>query len=142
MPSPNAADGIRNVSSSVAAALEIGDQYSAAEVFIDYWAGEGSWKRTPENQKAPIALSMRNAQKWWHALFNDPTPISAFRSLDIPVLYMTGNRSTKAAHGVAKLLTASLPQVEVIKFEDIGHMGPVTDPGQVNNAIAEFLSRI
>lgn len=64
-----------------------------------------------------------------------------FRALDIPVLYMVGKSSPQSSLGVAQLLTAALPRVEVMEFEGLGHMGPVTHPERVNAAIAEYLGR-
>jgi hypothetical protein len=110
--------------------------------FIDYWMGPGAWKHTPEQRKAPIAASVRNVRRWAHALFTEPTPLEAFHSLDIPVLYMVGKRSTASARGVARLLAAALPRVELVEFQDLGHMGPITHAEVVNRAIEGFLSRI
>ena len=62
-------------------------------------------------------------------------------TLDVPVLYLTGRESTAAARGVARLLTAVLPQVEVVELEGVGHMGPITHPQRVNAEIARFLAR-
>jgi pimeloyl-ACP methyl ester carboxylesterase len=42
---------------------------------------------------------------------------------------------------VARLLTRTLPRVEVIEFEGLGHLGPVTHPEVVNEAIARFPER-
>ena len=140
-PRPNDADGIRNAVAHAGLALDEGNPYGAAEKFIDYWSGRGAWKRVPEDRKVPLAASVRNVRRWAHALFKEPTPLDAFRFLDIPVLYMMGKRSTASAHAVARLLTRTLPRVEVVEFEDLGHMGPVTHPAQVNEAIASFLGR-
>ena len=141
-PPPNEADGIRHAVADSAAALEAGNRDRAAERFIDYWMGDGAWQRTPDERKVPIAASCRNVRRWGHALITEPTPLNAFRSLDIPVLYMTGKRSPPSAHGVARLLTTALPRVEVVEFEKLGHMGPVTHPDTVNPVILEFLVRI
>jgi pimeloyl-ACP methyl ester carboxylesterase len=138
-PSPNDADGILNAVSRASAALDAGDKDAAARHFIDYWMGEGAWQQTPEARKSPIVASVANVRRWAHALMSEPTPLDAFRSLDIPVLYMTGKRSTASAHGVARLLTRALPRVEVVEFEKLGHMGPVTHPDPVNEAIRKFL---
>ncbi len=138
---PNEADGIRKAVADAVAALEAGNQDAAAECFIDYWMGTGTWKQTPEQRKAPIAASVANVRRWAHALTTEPTPLAAFRTLDIPVLYMVGKRSTASARGVARLLTKALPRVEVVEFEDLGHMGPVTHPEPVNEAIKQFLER-
>ena len=140
-PPPNEAEGIRNAVADASIALDAGDQDAAAERFIDYWMGRGSWEQTPEQRKAPIAASVRNVRRWAYALFTEPTPLAAFRSLDIPVLYMVGKRSTPSARGVARLLTNALPRVEVVEFEDLGHMGPVTHPDPVNEVVRQFLER-
>lgn len=140
-PSPNDADGIRNTVANASVALDAGNQDAAAEYFIDYWMGTGAWKQTPDARKPAIAASVANVRRWKHALFTEPTSLETFRSLDIPVLYMVGKRSTAAAHGVARLLTAALPRVEVMEFEKLGHMGPITHPDPVNEAIARFLDR-
>jgi pimeloyl-ACP methyl ester carboxylesterase len=42
---------------------------------------------------------------------------------------------------VARLLVNALPQVEVVEFGTLGHMGPVTHPDVVNEAIGRFLER-
>ena len=139
-PPPNEAEGIRNAVADAGIALDAGNREAAAERFIDYWMGKGSWKQIPDQRKAPIAASVTNVRRWSHALFTEPTPLAAFRSLDIPVLYMVGKRSTPAAHGVARLLTNALPRVEVVEFEELGHMGPITHPDRVNEVITRFLN--
>ena len=140
-PPPNEADGIRIAVHAASAALERGDRDAAAEAFIDYWMGNGSWASTPEPRKQPIASSVANVRRWSHALFAEPTPLAAFRQLDIPVLYMIGRRSTASVHGVARILLSALPQVQVVRFDALGHMGPITHPEVVNAAIEQFLKR-
>jgi pimeloyl-ACP methyl ester carboxylesterase len=103
--------------------------------------GTGTWKQTPEQRRPSIAASVTNVRRWAYALFTEPTNLKAFRSLNFPVLYMIGKRSTPSAHGVARLLTAALPRVEVVEFENLGHVGPVTHPDPVNEVIGQFLER-
>ena len=136
---PNEADGIRG---AVAAALEQNLPDSAARHFIDYWMEPGSWAMTAESRKPAITAAVGNVRRWAHALLNEPTPLAAMRTLDIPVLFMLGKRSTVSAHGVARLLLDALPRVERLEFDELGHMGPVTHPDQVNPAIAHFLQRL
>jgi pimeloyl-ACP methyl ester carboxylesterase len=140
-PPPNEADGIRSAVARSINALDAGNKDAAAEHFIDYWMEPGAWRQTPEQRKPAIAESMTNVRRWAHALLTEPTPLEAFRTLHVPVLYMVGKRSTPSAHGVTRLLTNALPQVELVEFEDLGHMGPVTHPDQVNEVIARFLAR-
>lgn len=140
-PAPNEADGIRNAVAAAATALDAGDRNLAAKCFIDYWMGHGSWDATPPERQPAIANSTVNVRRWAHALMTEPTPLSAFAALDIPVLLMTGARSTASAHGVARRLLSALPRAEHVVFARLGHMGPITHPEPVNEAIAVFLQR-
>jgi pimeloyl-ACP methyl ester carboxylesterase len=138
--SPNEADGIRQAVADAGAALDRGEVDAAAERFIDYWMGAGAWRATPEDRKPPIAASVRNIRRWAHALFTEPTPLAALAALRVPVLIMTGDQSTAAAHGVARRLLSALPAARQHRFADLGHMGPVTHPAQVNAVLARFLA--
>ena len=140
-PPPNEADGIRDAVADAGLALEAGNVDGAAERFIDYWMGRGAWKRTPDARKPSIAASVVNVRRWGHALFTEATPLEAFRSLDVPVLYMVGKSSTASARGVARLLATALPRVEVVELDDVGHMGPITHPDLINDLIAQYLER-
>ena len=140
-PGQPAADGIRWAAADAAAAIERRDTAAAAERFIDYWMGPGSWRRMPAGRRAPIAASMCNVAGWAGALFSEPTPLAAFAALDMPVLCMVGAQSPASSRGVTRLLARALPDVSVTEFDDLGHMGPVTHPDVVNDAVAAFLAR-
>jgi pimeloyl-ACP methyl ester carboxylesterase len=142
VPPPNEADGIRGAVAAASAALDEGNQDAAAERFIDYWMGTGAWAQTPAQRKPPIAESVINVRRWAHALMTEPTPLAALRGLDVPVLYMVGKRTTPSARGVARLLVSALPRAELLEFDALGHMGPITHPDTVNQAIARFLERV
>jgi len=139
---PNDADGIRDAVADCAQALDRGDVDAAARRFIDYWSGAGSWERVPEQRKPALAASITKVRRWGHALFGETTPLAAFASLDVPVLLLTGARSTAAARGVVRLLSPVLPRAELVEFAHLGHMGPVTDPNVVDPVIAGFLERV
>jgi pimeloyl-ACP methyl ester carboxylesterase len=141
-PAPNQADGMRAVLAKMAAALEAGFPARAAGHFIDYWMGPGAWDSTPESRRGGIAASVTNARAWARALFEEPATLAAFRTLDMPVLYMMGRHTPASARGVARLLTGALPRVEVVCFEQLGHMGPVTHPEIVNVTIRGFLEKL
>ena len=57
-------------------------------------------ERTPEQRKAPIAASVANVGGWAKALFEEPTRLAAFSSLNVPVLYMVGKDSPASSLGV------------------------------------------
>lgn len=141
-PPPNAADGIRAAAVAAGPALDAGDSDTAARCFIDYWMGSRTWAHMPDARKEPIRASIANVRGWASALFGEPTPLAAFAALNVPVLYMTGKNSPASSLGVARLLTQTLPQVEITAFDGLGHMGPVTHPDVVNDAIHRFLQRM
>ncbi|MES2978661.1 MAG: alpha/beta hydrolase [Pseudomonadota bacterium] len=135
----SAIDGIEQTVERCGQYLDAGDATSAAREFIDYWMQPGSFDAMPDARKPAIVEACTHTRRWGHALTTEPTPLAAFGALDIPVLYMTGMHTTPAAKEVARLLTAVLPRVQVVEFERLGHMGPVTHPDVVNDTIADFL---
>lgn len=141
-PPPNDADGIRHAVARAGLALDAGDAHGAAECFIDYWMGPGAWLRTPAPRKPAIAEAVTHVRDWAGALFNEGAALAAFSRLQVPVLYMTGRDSPSSSRSVARLLTQALPQVQVIEFEGLGHMGPLTHPERVNLEIHAFLDRL
>ena len=138
---PNDADGIRDAVERAAAALAVGDRDTAAEHFIDFWMGAGAWRATPTAQRGAIAAAIVHVRGWGRALFGEPTPLRAFAALTMPVLLMVGEDSPASALAVARLLTQTLPNLETVAFNGLGHMGPVTHPDVVNAAIEDFLRR-
>lgn len=141
-PPSSSVDGIRNAVLAAGAALDAGNRDAAAEQFIDYWMGAGSWSATPSQRKPAIADSVANVRRWLHALLTEPTPVEAFASLDMPILYMRGGSSPESAHAVARVLLPFLRGAEVVEFPGLGHMAPVTHPEVINAEIARFLGKI
>jgi len=138
-PPSNDADGIRDIVIKANAELDASNPNGAARIFIDYWMGSGVWDHMPESRQAPIVASINCVRGWAKALLNEPTPLTAFTHLNIPVLYMVGKDSPVSSRGVARLFTKTLPNVQVVEFEGIGHMGPVTHAEVINEAIYGFL---
>src|SRR5262245_38964385 len=138
-PPPNGTDGIRNAVAAAVAASDRGDRDMSAEHFIDFWMGAGSWKAMPPERRAAIAASIVNVRRWGHALLQEPTPAHAFASLDIPILYMLGEKSPESARAVARVLLPVLRRVRTVEFAGVGHMAPITHSALVNAEIAKFL---
>lgn len=136
---PNGADGIRQAVSAASAALDRGDKDAAAEHFIDFWMGAGSWAAMPIQRKPAIVDSVVNVCRWAHALFTEQTSVESFATLDMPVLYMMGQSSPESARAVARVLIPKLPRVKVVEFAGLGHMAPITHPELVSGEIARFL---
>ena len=140
-PGQAAANGIRSAAADAAADIDASNPAAAGERFIDYWMGAGTWRGMPKARQASIAASMGNIGQWSRVLFAEPTPLQAFRALQVPVLYLVGAESPASSRGVARLLTGVLPKVSVEELAGLGHMGPVTHSDIVNDRIVDFLAR-
>lgn len=141
-PPPNDTDGIRRTVRDAGAALDRGDRATAARTFIDFWMGEGAWAATPPPRQENFMQAIVNVRRWAHALFTDRTALAEFRRLEIPVLYLTGERSPPDALAVARLLVPVLPQVTPVRFPGLGHMGPLSAPDLVNETICRFVASL
>ncbi len=138
-PTQPAAQEIVAVRDDTVAALERGDPHASGARFVDYWMGGGTWAAMPEPRREALAIAMGGVMAEWDAAFGEPTPLSAFAALDVPVLYMTGTESPESSRAVARLLTKVLPSVTAIEIEGVGHMGPVTHPDRINELIERHL---
>ena len=139
-PGQDASRELRRAAGDAAAQIAAGDRPGAARRFIDYWMGAGSFDAMPAARQSPIAASMDPIARWAAALVEEPTPLAAFRALAMPVLFMVGSESPASSRGVARLLVKTLPNVTAMTCEGLGHMGPVTHPDVVNEAIAAFIA--
>lgn len=117
-----------------------GELEPAAERFIDYWAGEGTWVAMPAERRPRLLSTMRSLRDGWLAAFSEPWTAAGLRSLDIPCLLMTGSRSTAAARRALGLLREMLPRAHVVEFEGLGHLGPINHPERIDAAVEAFLS--
>jgi pimeloyl-ACP methyl ester carboxylesterase len=141
-PPPNDADGIRD---AVAAAAARSTRATATRLpstssTTGWDRAAGAIRRRSASRRSPPAASTCGAGSMRSSPSRRRSPPS--QALDVPVLYMTGARSTAPHSGVARLLCSVLPRVERLEFADAGHMGPITHAGPVNEAIAQFLARL
>ena len=112
---------------------------AAAQRFIDYWMGDGTWSALPASRRGALADAVSLQKPEWHSAFEDPTPLEAYRAIDVPTVLMTGGASTAAAAAVAALLARTLPGVTLEELPGARHMAPVTHPQEVNPRIERFL---
>ena len=138
-PAPNEIDDFRAVYAETSTLVDAGDAPGAARCFVDYWSGSGTWEQMPEARQGQVAAAMGNIRGWGHACLKEHTPLGAFSWIGAPVLFMMGENSPASSRAVARLLTRALPRVQTVEFEDMGHMGPVTQPESVNQVISRFL---
>jgi pimeloyl-ACP methyl ester carboxylesterase len=141
-PEHSPAQGIWAAASDAAAAVDSGDTAAGARRFIDFWMGAGAFDAMPPARQAAVASSVRHVRRWRDTLTNEVMPLSALRSLTMPVLCMHGEDSPEASLSVVRVLRGALPHITVAPQAGMGHMGPITHAERVNAQIADFLDGV
>lgn len=116
-----------------------GEPERAGEHFVDYWSGAGAWQRLTSQQQRSVTSRMPLIVQHFDALFGEHLPPARLARLVMPVLCLSGDRSTPAALRVAQLLQGLLPRADHETLPGIGHLGPITHPELVNDRLLRFL---
>jgi pimeloyl-ACP methyl ester carboxylesterase len=140
-PAQPAAREITAVRDDTITAVDRGELDTAGARFVDYWTGAGAWAGMPDARRRLVATAMRKVKSEWHAVFEEPAPLSAFGALDVPALCLVGSDSPASSRAVARLLAKTLPRVTEVEIEGVGHMGPVTHPDRINALIEAHLEQ-
>jgi len=117
----------------------IGHSYGAAIALI---AARRHPQEVRAERRGPVAESVKNIRRWFHALSTEKTTLAELGALDVPVLYMVGERSPVSARSIARLLVPALPRARLVELQGVGHMGPITHPQVANPVIARFLDDV
>jgi pimeloyl-ACP methyl ester carboxylesterase len=127
------------VARSMRKLLATGDANSAAQVFIDFWSGAGTWESMPPGKQASIAPRMHAVAQHFDALLHEPLKLSELAGLRMPIMCISGARTLDIARRIAAVLRTALPADahEVIKAA--GHMGPITHSAEFNQRVVRFL---
>jgi len=121
---------------------DLGGHEAAAQEFVDYWFENGAWAAMREEVRADILGRMGLLRQRWDALLRDPVLLSDVASIDIPVLYLTAQKSNVPTRLLGQLLIEALPRVRTIEIEGLGHMAPLSHPDRVNPLIEAFLQEV
>lgn len=121
--------------------VQIGNHRAAAELFVDYWSGEGAFQNlSARARENVIALTPKVAAEFT-ALISNPISDADLRSLRVPTLLLYGEDSPASTRDITRLLAGILPCRQLLGFDGLGHMGPMEDPDRVNATIATFVER-
>jgi pimeloyl-ACP methyl ester carboxylesterase len=131
---------IQRVCAGIASHVQKGFDQEAAELFIDYWGGQGTWAAIPNRRKPVLARSARKVVLDFTALFGASDSLSAYAKLTTPVRVTAGATSPSPARRVAELLGRAFGDGSLHVLDGVGHMAPVTDPEQVNPHIISHLA--
>jgi pimeloyl-ACP methyl ester carboxylesterase len=114
-----------------------GREAEAAELFVDYWSGAGSWAAMDAGRRERLAPQMTKVGAEFLAAFADPLPLDLWRSLQMPVLLLGGETSPAPVRAINALLASVLPRCASVTLPGVGHMGPMTHPAEVREWLPE-----
>jgi pimeloyl-ACP methyl ester carboxylesterase len=130
---------IAAVARRVSQGVATGDHRGAMAAFVDYWNGPGTWDRMRPDAHGAMIRWAPKAPLDFHALIEEPTPLDAYRGLDIPVLVLRGERAPAPTRLIADGLARLLPASRLVTIAGAGHMGPMTHAAEVAQTIARHI---
>jgi pimeloyl-ACP methyl ester carboxylesterase len=120
--------------------IEVGMPEMAAEQFIDYWCGHGTWAACSSAKRSSFARSVTLLQHEWAAVFDGSmTPVELAGALPRHTLVMSSLRTPRPARQIVEILLDTCPEAAFAAILDGGHMAPLTHPQVVNPLIRNFL---
>lgn len=141
-PDSEASRGVMTVAATMRKYLQRGNAYRAAELFLNYWSGPGTWENLAGPKRDSAAVRMRSVLAHFDALFAERLSPADLRRVRRPMLFLSGMQSVSSAQRVVSMLRAALPGEQHEALQGVGHMGPVTHADEVNGRIAGFLGHI
>src|SRR5215510_10995593 len=116
-----------------------GDYRAGVADFVDYWNDPGAWNAMrPEAQEALMRWAPKGPLDF-RALFEDPTPATAYRALNFPVLILRGERAPMPTRAISERLLELLPRSRLKIIAGAGHMGPLTHASKVSEVIVRHV---
>lgn len=116
-----------------------GDYAGAAAGFVDYWSGPGAWASLKPSVQAALVRWVVKAPLDFRALIEEPTPLTAYAGLRMPVLVMRGEHAPRPISKIAEALLGMLPCADQAVVDGAGHMGPLTQGAKVSELIAAHI---
>lgn len=124
--------------------IDAGDHRSAAERFMEFWAGPGALRRLDDETRDYVVATIGRVGEEWRGVPSD-TPgalrMSDFVAVDAPTLLLCAAKTKPSARGIMDILRTAIPHAEYDEIADAGHMSPVSHPDAVNAKIIAFLDR-
>jgi lipase len=116
-----------------------GDAWSGIGRFVDFWNGEGAWRRTGRRLRAAMAGTIEQVLDDLAAVEGERGTLDDLAAVAVPALCVMGLESPVAAMRVTELVARSLPNARLEMLADAGHMAPLTDPHVVDPMIRRHL---
>lgn len=112
----------------------------AAEVFANYWTGQGSWEAMPKDRRAKFAKALVPNFHEWDGVMNEKTTLSDWE-VDLPrkTTVISAADTVRTIDEIVSLMEENIPHWTFEKIERGGHMAAMTKPDLINPIIERAL---
>jgi len=132
-----AAQAIEGLYAAVRTHCDARDWTTLAQIFTDYFNGEGSWHAlAPERQRAMVDQTPPNCHEWDAGM--PPITADRLRGITAHTLVMRGSETPFVLREITEVLLQAFPQWELREIAGAGHPGPLTHGGPVNDHIRQW----
>ncbi|MCW8882073.1 MAG: alpha/beta hydrolase [Sedimenticola sp.] len=131
---------IAAVFNRISSHLETGQVSAAAEDFIDFWSGVGTYAGLASDKRSLLDKQIHKVALDFQALLHEPLTGESYQAIDLPVCLLHSQESPLPTRRVAEALEQHLPQLEAHWVKG-GHMAPITNASEVNPYWINFLKQ-
>ena len=132
---------IQSIAGKIARDVRVGDRAAAAARCVDYRNGVGTWAGMKPESQTELLRYVPNAPREFGALFDEPSPLAAYRRLACPVLLMRGELAPLPTALIAHALFSVMPSAAIETIPGAGHMGPFSHAERVSEMSAAHVLR-
>lgn len=113
---------------------------SAAELFADYWTGEGSWDAMPDDRKSRFTQALKPNFFEWDGVMNEATPLCEWaQELPRDTTVISAADTVRTIDEIVFLMKENIPDWTFERIERGGHMAAVTKPDLINPIVEKAL---
>lgn len=109
-----------------------------AEIFADYWIGQGALNKMPENRRHAFIEGLKPNFYEWGSLEEEST-LEDIQSLPVRTLLIYDPKTVRSILEISELLEVACPHWQFEKVTGAGHNAPLTHPEWINPMIRDFL---
>lgn len=129
---------VETFSSAFVQAYQSGERDAARRV-IDFWTGAGSFDRLPPKVRDYAVASTPANVLDWPSMYSFDRPISAYASLDVPILVIRGTDSHPATRRVSEILARICPRASLAEIAGASHLMIATHPNEVARLLGDHV---
>lgn len=116
-----------------------GNSRLAARHYMSFWLGRMRWAMAPRAFRAAVVQTMEKVAFEFSLLSELRDNSEQFRSLDMNVTIVSGEKSPAPALAVVEILEQTLPNCRHKVIPGAGHMSPFTHRDQIRKLVTEHL---